>query len=523
MNKSFRVIKGGLKMSKKKTTGVIITISLVVLLTIVAIAAWVYIIPEYKLNNALKLIDNQKYEQAYDILKELKSDKAKQYFENFEYRRLKVTDDKNNIIEQCQYDKYGNMITSDGSYDDVKGMQMNSTADGKIDCFYTYDSRNRCIQRTHDSQYSWYEYLMYDEKGKCIQERIVSDGGYDNTDYTYSDNGNLMKKVKSSYAYDGEEVYYEEFETVYMYNEKDDIILEKESEVFDGEVFEYETKEYKYEYDSYGNITKEEEEEIYLVDNEAEHVSCSKYTFDDNNNLIEQINTVHDKTIYKYTAVYENNKCIQEKYTYIDHEDECGHFASSYFDFEAVDKNYYDESGNLIKKCRKYDDGEELTYLYEYEILYIDPSIKNTTDEKTVRTKYFDITFPDSWINNYVVQVSPDGYYSKSSISFYEKSGFLKDNSGVLFEIVITDDKEYFQGETKLIGELVDNDSYYMFVNFPTDVQYTSKNEKIYSELSKTKKQVLESIKSDKYNIKLYDLEDIIYESRENTVVTKKD
>ncbi len=140
-----------------------------------------------------------------------------------------------------------------------------------------------------------------------------------------------------------------------------------------------------------------------------------------------------------------------------------------------------------------------------------DSSSSASVSENVIETKYFNMTIPDSWVDNYHVEMTAgSGYDSLTNefeytVSVYEKSGYVRFGGGWLFDIVLTTDENYDAfAKGGIIGEIIMDKQYYLFVRYPTDVQFDLDNEKTYNQMSSETKKVVYSISSDDKNIIIY-------------------
>ena len=124
-------------------------------------------------------------------------------------------------------------------------------------------------------------------------------------------------------------------------------------------------------------------------------------------------------------------------------------------------------------------------------------------------TPYFNITIPNYWTGNYYIEATENtseevikllGYVYK--ISFYEREAKESFDGGLLCTITLKcnfdEDDSVFSDK---IGKL---DRYYICYTEPTDVQFNNKTKKIYEKMYNDIPKMIKSMKSDKYQIKLY-------------------
>lgn len=132
-------------------------------------------------------------------------------------------------------------------------------------------------------------------------------------------------------------------------------------------------------------------------------------------------------------------------------------------------------------------------------------------NENLIQTKYFDLSVPDSWIGNYHVEMTAGSGYDTLTnefeyiVSVYEKSGYIRNGMGRLFDIVLTTDRDYDAfADGGIIGGIIMDREYYIFTRYPTDSQFDLDNKEIYTEMSADVEKVINSISSEKNTVKLY-------------------
>lgn len=294
-----------------------------------------------KYSKALKLIEDGKYKEAYEILEELGDYKdSKELLSRFRYVPVKsefyytygdsiititskATLNKKNLPSKITYidgeeentikftyDSKGRLTSrelgtddhwqkseitydSDGNMIEIK----NSDDDGFRDIWKNiYDSKGNKIKEEYETSYGdrrITEYT-YDSKGNLIKEEFESDGGSKNvTEYIYDSKGNLIKKeFKSDY---------QSSTTEYTYDYKGNLIKKEfESDGGSRNVTEY-------IYDSKGNLIEEVSEGDY-------YINRYEYTYDSYGNMIEKKNL----TSYDSNAVLlRYSQEIEYKFVYI--------------------------------------------------------------------------------------------------------------------------------------------------------------------------------------------------------------
>lgn len=311
---------------KKSKKGLIITLSIVAAVLVVLGVLAIIFVPKLfgekdadksKYEQAIQLIKDGEYEEAYNIFTELKDyEDSEKYLKNF--------------MVICATEK---------EYD-ADGSLMYTTT-------YKYNEKTNTITRTDiDPEYPEDSFVwedIYDDEGFLVR-------------YNHIENGELL-----SY-------------TLYEYDKDGNKIGEKDYD--DGKLF----SEYKREFDEYGNlvcITNYDEsgnisyryEYEYEYNDDGKPVSCVYYS-DGNRDGYREYKYYEDGTLKtetysntdgEFSSTTEYNKDGKEiRYT-------------SYYDYgddytEASEYTYeYDENGNLVLE-KSYLDGDiEHMYKYEYD------------------------------------------------------------------------------------------------------------------------------------------------------------
>lgn len=221
-----------------------------------------------KYDEALDLIGEGKYEDAYAIFEELGDFKDSEeqlakfhyipvdaiikYVEGTytEYINIDITLNDMNLIEQVyasigdeyqnfewKYDENGNVVRFISTY-----------GSGSIQiCEYEYDSNNNCTRRTYiyndgstsEDNISYF----YDSKGNITEKVKTSEYGTDTYTYIYDANNKLIKATRTSSSW-GTAI------MNYSYDAQGNVIKVGERESSDTYTY------YFYEYDNNGNIVK---------------------------------------------------------------------------------------------------------------------------------------------------------------------------------------------------------------------------------------------------------------------------
>ena len=241
-----------------------------------------------KYDNAVALIGEGKYEEAYALFEELGDfNNANAELAKFHYVPTKMTnteidiedgdeeiytettiiyyDEQNLPLQSISTDSDGDSYIYDYDYDD-KGNLLKKVYTGsrgnKSIYDYTYDTNGNCIKEVYTSSNgskSIYDYT-YDMNGNCIKEVYTySDGDKSVSDYTYDTNGNLIKEIITDY--DGDKYVLD-----YTYDDHGNLIKAVYSEVdFDYECSVTLETEYKLVYIPV-ELSEEQFEEMYGID-----------------------------------------------------------------------------------------------------------------------------------------------------------------------------------------------------------------------------------------------------------------
>ena len=139
------------------------------------------------------------------------------------------------------------------------------------------------------------------------------------------------------------------------------------------------------------------------------------------------------------------------------------------------------------------------------EHTYQEESSSNTTVNSPIiiKTEYFNVKLPGTWEGKYI----QEKYYSNEnyleySISFYNKKNRDIGYGGHLFTIILTENSEYdsFACGGK-IGELIADKTYFLFVRYPSDVQFDFQYMPEYNKMSEDIDSIIRSISPSKSNI----------------------
>lgn len=206
-------------------------------------------------------------------------------------------DDKSNIIKEETFDKYGDTNKSiDRVYDDRNNIIMESFKEygsPEYVILYKYDAKNHKVEEREESLET-YTRFNYDDNGNLIESAIVKSNSGEVVSHTINkyERNKLIETTEQNI-----------FKTIYIYN--GDNLIE---EISYSDTTNIETTRIAYEYDSKRNKTKMSH---YLYN---KLYNTIKYTYDDNNNLIEEIYQEVDSQV-KFVTKYNynsNNKLLEE-------------------------------------------------------------------------------------------------------------------------------------------------------------------------------------------------------------------
>lgn len=291
---------------------------------------------EEKYAQALALLEKKDYVSAHAILKELGDYKnANEMLQHFHYVLLEV-------VETMEY------ATTDSTETSMH--------------YYTYNEDNLLA--------NW---ISGDRKAE----------------YTYDENGNLIKKFSTYPNSDGKQT----SQTVEYTYDADGNMLKETCYVAE-KIYSF----YEFVYDSNGNMVKKSYYERFIPYDPTFPPSLQytiDYTHDVNNRLVKQVTTrsSNDSTIVEYAydaAGRLTEECVGNstyQYTY----DESGNLLKKTLGDNIIDEYNYDASGNLIKQINLYG---STRYIYEYTYdadgKLIEEVHKVESEEKLTLNYYYD-------------------------------------------------------------------------------------------------------------------------------------
>lgn len=248
------------KRKKKKKRKILIAIAVVVMIAVAAILTSTVILPNIEYNRVMKLVKENKGDEAYKIVYESQYKKVKNLKKDFVVRPGKIIYD-NGEVGKREYDKYGNDIT-------------------QVENFYEdkYDDRGNIIEcGWYSSEGNMVITTKYDENNMLEEKITLFEFGGENlpfssenvTKYNYEyDENNKVSWIGAISDNDVLEVYhfnedgyctshgkYSNDELVeisaYLYDEKNRVIEKVHKQE------EKDTTKTQYEYDEEGRLIKE--------------------------------------------------------------------------------------------------------------------------------------------------------------------------------------------------------------------------------------------------------------------------
>ena len=266
-------------------------------------------------SKALKLIEDGKYKEAYEILEELGDYKdSKELLSRFRYVpvksefanseedytvTLKATLNKKNLPSKITYIDGEEENTIKFTYDSKGRLTLEEFFTGDDYWYkheYSYDSDGNVIEikiSDDDGFLGGIWKIIYDSKGNKIKEEYETSYGERRiTEYTYDSKGNLILEEREYSNDDWDRI-------EYTYDSKGNLIkIEFESD------FQSSTTEYTY--DSKGNLIKEESE------SDGGYRNVTEYIYDSKGNLIEEVSE-GDYYINRYEYTYDSYGNMIEK------------------------------------------------------------------------------------------------------------------------------------------------------------------------------------------------------------------
>lgn len=285
-----------------------------------------------KYDEAVKLVEAGKYEEAYAIFESLGDfSDAKTQLEKFEWHILKsVTSDSDSeaptVAEyEYAYNKQGLMEKKTVKYSDGRELyykykytkdglleeevrHYKDESDGLTSTTYKYDKDGNMTEKKESTKY--YDQIIevtnsykYDKNGLMTEE--LEDRGYNKTkyEYIYDKDGSLIKKAEIHY-HDDQEVPYGEH--LYTYDKDGNMIKDDWTKGFVREFL----------YDDHGMITNYTN--YYTEDSSKKYENTCEYQYNDKGLAVKCTLTYTSGWVaeseYEYVLVYKN--APSEKYDY---------------------------------------------------------------------------------------------------------------------------------------------------------------------------------------------------------------
>jgi hypothetical protein len=283
--------------------------------------------------------------------------------------------------------------------------EITSEGDEKVES-YSYNNNNQITEYKiiRNGKVISHTINSYDD-GKLIIKKVIDDFGRSTiTDYTYNEDGYLIKE-----EWRGGEGY---GKVNYEYDNEGNMIVEERinytEQIIDDEYYRVEIS-----YDDEGKVIKEVAVESHGIEiiteytyNENDKIvkiitidstgweNETVYTYDENGNVLSEIYTSSDGVYSNLYYAYNDNGQLIKKYSETSGEDQSLFFASTLEKYEYddegrlikkeihdimkssmlnnIDENItetytYDENGNLIEKNIKYESGKSINIKYYYE------------------------------------------------------------------------------------------------------------------------------------------------------------
>jgi len=338
--------------------------------------------PQQKYNSALALIGEGKYEEAYQLLKELGDyADAQKELKKFHYVPTKYIEKEIYSDEPDQEYGYTITITYNEKSLPVKVIQKENEGDEAIvevvfndiglptKTTRTYDGDSQTVEYTYDgtlrepikmvmtysdsSDFMFTVDFTYDANGNLVKQITKSNDTILQTyEATYDSKGNLTTEIQTDSAGS-------QYTTEYVYDTNGNLTKKSENHY---DRFERITE---YVYDANGNLTKETRKQKDSNPPSIASITTFEYTYDANGNLTKEVETRtnegetaffedQDITEYTYDA---DGKLIKEKH-------------SNSYGIDNTDYTY-DNNGNLIKKICISEDNDKEIYEAEYKLVYI--------------------------------------------------------------------------------------------------------------------------------------------------------
>ncbi len=321
-------------------------VALDVFKAITNIADTLIVTDEEKYNNAIKLIEENRYNEAYDILKGIEgyapAEKALKSFYFVPAKLNKYDPEKEHslISYDIEYDEkdfitefilrdYGRETSTKYKYDDAGNMifsdtSVNAIADATVTNTFDSDGRLLLSTTTHPDGKTKTEQYFYDKDGKLIKHTLTDyDQAVHTTTYSYNLDGVLKEEIGQ------DRVLRRTFDS--SGNIKTELVGVLNSHYY----FEYTITSYTY--DEAGKITTRSVNKSDGHGNIISFVESSKYTYDVCGKLVKE--TLKQEAPYGTTT---------KVYTY-NEKGQCVELNIEYPKSAEIIKYFYDEYGCITR------------------------------------------------------------------------------------------------------------------------------------------------------------------------------
>ncbi len=351
------------KRAKRRKRLLAIGIPTLCVVAAVAVLLPTVIIPTYRYNKAISLMEAGEYERSLKMFISLDGYKdSAEYIQRFDVRALwekevygdtvreTTYDEKGNLLKSVTQDDDGNICSTEENTYDEKGNLLKSVtqaADGRVTTEEnTYDEEGneiKSIYKNADGAFHQWEYV-YDENGKMIESigKNADGSTYSSEQREYDQSGKRTQWVIKSFDASGNVLRITTWR--YTYDDKGKISRELSTSNGSNGSDGYECiRYYTYEYFENGDVKRIHWEETRTYEGQPDEYSMGEDVFDENGNWIRWVEeTDNYKQVIDYT--YDNNgKRIKETAE--------THYKSENTEDTVSETRYtYDEYGCLVKE-----------------------------------------------------------------------------------------------------------------------------------------------------------------------------
>ena len=183
----------------------------------------------------------------------------------------------------------------------------------------------------------------------------------------------------------------------------------------------------------------------------------------------------------EYMELYEENYDGQEQYQIF--------YDENYEKGEDIDESkflYYCPATNEVE-------GREDSFIQKAEVIKLkkveDDATEGEMEERVLyQTDQYELSFPLSWEDHYIVEKAQNG-----GINVYNKENREEFGGGWLFSIDVYERRDEFE-DFPSYEILEEKNGKYYIADYPTDVQFSAANEKIYREMEADTPDVVKTI-----------------------------